>query len=117
VLGQPDGSNTPILSALSSTNKLLNCVLDGFFAIRHLDCEIVFAGGQLTLHNYVSAFCEARRSLREALAECNDVVPLGIFLPLAFIVLPGSGRRDQEFGHWGAFSTVVWSRRSRGLIQ
>ena len=75
-LRTPDRSNTPILCALSSTNELLNCVLDKFFAIRHLNSEIVFADSQLTLHNHLSAFCEARRRLREAVPECDDIVPL-----------------------------------------
>lgn len=32
-------------------------MLDGFFAIRHLDCEIVFAGNQITLHSHVNREC------------------------------------------------------------
>lgn len=61
--------------------------------IRHMDRAIVFAGSEFTLHNYVSAFCEARRRVREAVPEpttmlwtpenfCRDKRSLGLEPPM-----------------------------------
>jgi len=89
-------------------NELLDYVLDALaLGRRNLDEAIVLARGQLALHEYVSAFPEPVRQLRETLAERDHVMPLCPFLPLVFLVLPGLLSRDGEFRDRGPVRQIL----------
>ena len=88
-------------------NELLDDMLDVFaFAGGNLDGAIVFARGQLALHEDVSAFHEPVGQLLEAFAERDDVMPLGLFFPLIVLVLPRLFGRDGELRDRGAIRQI-----------
>ena len=74
-------------------------MFDGLLAAGHLDGAIVFAGAEFPLDEDMRAFTEARSQLRETLSVSDNVVPLRLILPLAFVVLPGACRGDRELGN------------------
>ena len=91
-----------MVSALSSTTSCFIDVLDDFLAVRNFDRAIVFAGGEFALYEDMSAFDETFRQLGKPVTEPDDLVPLGPFLPLVVVVLPGPLGRDAELHHGGA---------------
>jgi hypothetical protein len=70
------------------------------FADGNSDGAIVFTRGQLAPYEHVRAFDQPVGELGEALAECDNVVPLGLFFPLIVLILPRLLRGDGELRDW-----------------
>ena len=97
---------------LQFDDELLDDVLDGLLASRHLDGALVCARGEFALNKDVSAFGEASGHGLEAFAESDDVMPLGLLLPLVVLVLPGLLGSDAELED----GSSVWERLGFGVL-
>ena len=92
---------------LQFDDKLLNHVIDRFFADRHLDRAVILPRGQFALDEYERALDEAFGDGREALAVGNDAMPLRPVLPFALLVLPGLLGGNGEFDDGGAIRQML----------
>ena len=81
---------------LELDDKLLDRVLDGLFAIGHLDRAVVLASDEFALHVDEAAFNEAFSGLAKRVSKGICYVPLRFLLPVAAVVLPGLLGRDAE---------------------
>jgi hypothetical protein len=74
-------------------DKLLNHVIDRFFADRHFDRAVILPRGQFALDEHERALDEAFRNWFEAFTVGNDVMPLRPVLPFVSRAASASQQR------------------------